>query len=153
MSVKYQRDIQYLTSVLTMLKNPENNGTEEIYLVTPPQVYSWIAFAFLYWSNYTCLEWHINLFCQIGAWEQNTNYTATISSVKASDSYAMHRLRYHTMDYKMISMLSGQGTNAQFSSDKCTGARAGDDTITNKVWRAFVYHGDIVNNQSWRKLR
>ena len=38
MSVKYQRDIQYLTSVLTMLKNPENNGTEEIYLVTPPQV-------------------------------------------------------------------------------------------------------------------
>ena len=34
-AVKYKRAIQQLTSVLTMLKNLENNGTEEIGLETP----------------------------------------------------------------------------------------------------------------------
>ena len=33
--VKYERNIQYLTCGLAMLKNGENNGTEEIALVTP----------------------------------------------------------------------------------------------------------------------
>ena len=35
---KYKRDIQYLTCVLTTLKNSENNGTGEIGLVTPTPV-------------------------------------------------------------------------------------------------------------------
>ena len=33
--VKYKRDIQQLTYVLAIVKNSENNGTEEISLVTP----------------------------------------------------------------------------------------------------------------------
>ena len=33
--VKYKRDIQWLTCVLAMLKNEENNGTGEMGLVTP----------------------------------------------------------------------------------------------------------------------
>ena len=33
--VKYKRDIQQLTYVLTIVQNSENNGTEEISLVTP----------------------------------------------------------------------------------------------------------------------
>ena len=33
--VKYERDIQQLTSILAMLKNEENNETEEIGLATP----------------------------------------------------------------------------------------------------------------------
>ena len=35
--VKYERDIKQVTSVLVMLKKWENNGTEKIGLVTPPQ--------------------------------------------------------------------------------------------------------------------
>ena len=33
--VKYKRDIQQLTYVLAIVKNSENNGTEEISIVTP----------------------------------------------------------------------------------------------------------------------
>ena len=33
--VKYKRDIQQLTYVLKIVKKSENNGTEEISLVTP----------------------------------------------------------------------------------------------------------------------
>ena len=33
--VKYERDITGVTSVLMILKNRENNGTEKISLVTP----------------------------------------------------------------------------------------------------------------------
>ena len=37
--VKYERDIIHVTSALIILKNWENNGTEEIGLVTPtPEV-------------------------------------------------------------------------------------------------------------------
>ena len=37
MYIKYERDIHQLTSGLTMVKNQENNGTEEIALeiITP----------------------------------------------------------------------------------------------------------------------
>ena len=38
MPVKYKRDIQNLACVLTMLKNSEINGTEEIPLVTLRQL-------------------------------------------------------------------------------------------------------------------
>ena len=36
--VKYERDIQWLTCILVMRKNEENNGTGEIGLVTPTPV-------------------------------------------------------------------------------------------------------------------
>ena len=36
---KYKRDIQSISCVFTMLKNLENNGTEEIGLVTPTPGY------------------------------------------------------------------------------------------------------------------
>ena len=36
--VKYKRDIQQLTYVLALVKNSENNGTEEISLDPPPLV-------------------------------------------------------------------------------------------------------------------
>ena len=39
--VKYKRDIQWLTCVLAMLKNEENNGTGEMDLVTPTPGWLW----------------------------------------------------------------------------------------------------------------
>ena len=34
---RYERDIEKVTSILIILKTCDNNGTEEIGLVTPPQ--------------------------------------------------------------------------------------------------------------------
>ena len=39
--VQYERDTQYVTSVLTMMNSRQNNGTEEIGLVIPPQYRVW----------------------------------------------------------------------------------------------------------------
>ena len=55
--VKYERDIQKVTSVLTMLKNRENNGTDDI----GPSTYSLVT---LYTYNATNHNEAVCLFCE-----------------------------------------------------------------------------------------
>ena len=96
--VKYERDIQKVTSDVTMLKNQENNVTEEISFVTPtpgsgltpeersiPRLYGrameWSLWKF--WKNKIIVSWigpfvlviiqfgHISLVPLLSAWRKN----------------------------------------------------------------------------------
>ena len=53
----YKYDIQYLTYVLTMLKNSENNGLEETGLVTPTPTLGMVRVNIMYeqlWYHIMC---------------------------------------------------------------------------------------------------